>query len=243
LILPASPKVIADFVTAAEEASDDLSAIATVMVAPPMPFLPEEVHGELVVMAMMVHVGELAAGEAEMGRFRQLATPLVDGLQEMPYVGMFPPEDAGPPHPEAMSVRSLFSDEFALDDAEAVIDALRSSTAPMSVTQIRVLGGEVAPVPADATAFAHRDRSMIVNVAAAYENPVDRPQHEAWVDDLSGKLRRGAPGAYVNFLGDDSESAVREAYPARTWDRLVEVKTKYDEDNLFNSNHNIPPRA
>lgn len=243
LILPATPKVIADFVEVAEEASDELSVIAGVMVAPPMPFLPEEVHGEHVVFAVMAHAGDIATGETEVERFRKLATPLVDDVKAIPYPELFPPEEAGPPQPVAMSVRSLFSDGFTDDDAEAVVDAIRSSTAPMRITQIRVLGGAVARVPAEATAFAHRDRSMMVNVAAAYDDPTDRPEHDNWVNSLSGKLRRGEPGAYIGFLGDDSEAAVRDAYPPATWDRLVEVKTKYDGHNLFRSNHNIPPRT
>lgn len=84
---------------------------------------------------------------------------------------------------------------------------------------------------------------MILNVAAAYQEPGSRPEHETWVRDLSNRLATGAPGAaYLNFLGDDSPDAVRAAFPKATWERLVDVKTKYDQDNLFSSNHNIPPR-
>jgi FAD/FMN-containing dehydrogenase len=243
LVLPATPQVIADFVAAATEASDDLSAIAGIMVAPPMPFLPEEAHGQMVVVALMVHAGDIAAGEVEVDRFRRLSTPMHDGLKVMPYAEMFPPDEAGPPQPEAMSLRSVFSDEFALPEAEVVVDALRSSSAAMSVIQIRALGGAVSRIPNDATAFAHRNRPLVLNVAAAYESPSRRPEYEVWVGDLARKLRKGPAGSYLNFLGDDSETSVREVYPGETWDRLVEVKSKYDENNLFSSNHNIPPRA
>lgn len=238
VILPATPELITDFVTASLESSDDLSVITGIMVAPPMPFLPKEVHGELVVVGMMVHAGDTGVGEVEVDRFRKLATPLFDGLDVMPYTQMYS-EEGGPPQPAAMSVRSVFSDEFTIDDGEAVVEGLRSSTAAMSVTQIRVLGGEVARIPSDATAFAHRDRSMIVNVAAAYQDTSQRPGHEAWAEGLSSQLRQGAPGAYLNFLGDDSPTVVRNAYPSSTWERLIEVKRKYDPQNLFASNHNI----
>jgi FAD/FMN-containing dehydrogenase len=241
LILPATPQVIADLVALAIDASDDLSVIAGVMVAPPMPFLPEEVHGQLVVLALMVHAGHPTAGEIEVDRFRRLATPLHDDLGVMPYAGMFPGEEGGPPQPVAMSVRSVFSDEFTVSEAEILVDALRSSTASMTATQIRVLGGAVSRVPNEATAFAHRDRAMVINVAAAYENASRRPEYEAWVENLSGRLRNGEPGSYLNFLGDDSGPAVRQVYPGSTWDRLVEVKSKFDADNIFRSNHNIPP--
>jgi FAD/FMN-containing dehydrogenase len=243
VVLPATPQVIADFVAAATDASDDLSAIAGIMVAPPMPFLPEEAHGQMVVVALMVHSGDIAAGEVEVDRFRRLATPMHDDLKVMRYAEMFPPDEAGPPQPEAMSLRSVFSDEFTLPEAEVVVDALRSSNAAMSVIQIRVLGGAVSRIPNDATAFAHRSRAMVLNLAAAYESPSRRPEYEVWVEGLASKLRKGPAGSYVNFLGDDSEGAVREIYPGETWDRLVEVKSKYDENNLFSSNHNIPPPA
>ena len=241
LILPASPALVADFVSVSREASDDLSVVAGVAMAPPLPFLPPEVHGELIVMAFMVHAGSPETAEREVGRLRSLATPLVDGLETMRYPEIYADEDA--PHPAAMSVRSVFSDDLTIEDAEAAITALTSSTADMSVLQIRVLGGAVARIPNDATAFGHRHRAMILNVAAAYQDPGQRPEHDAWVEDLGEHLAGGSPGSYINFLGDDSPDTVRAAYPPATWQRLVDVKTKYDQDNLFSSNHNIAPRS
>jgi len=240
MILPANADLVAEFVTACQEATDDLSVVAGVAVAPPLPFLPEEVHGKLIVMGFMVHAGDAGVAERELGRFRSLATPLVDAVKPMRYPEIY--EDGEPPHPAAMSVRSVFSDALTVEDAGAAIDALTSATADMNVLQIRVLGGALARVPDDATAFGHRNRAMILNVAAAYQDPARRPEHEAWVGDLSSRLSDGEPGAYLNFLGDDSPEAVRAAFPPSTWERLVDVKTKYDQDNFFSSNHNIPPR-
>jgi len=240
MILPATPGLVAEFVTASQEATDDLSVVAGVALAPPLPFLPEEVHGKLIVMGFMVHAGDADTAERELGRFRSLATPLVDAVEPMRYPAIY--DDGEAPHPTAMSVRSVFSDALTVEDAGSAIDALTSSTADMSVLQIRVLGGAVARVSEDATAFGHRDRAMILNVAAAYEDAGRRPEHEAWVGDLSRRLAGGKPGAYLNFLGDDSPDAVRAAFHPETWERLVEVKTKYDQDNVFSSNHNIPPR-
>lgn len=241
-ILPATPQVITGIVNIAREASDDLSVIAGVFVAPPMPMIPAEAHGKLVAMVLMVHAGDLEKGQVEVGQFRKLAEPMAEDISVMPYTAMFA-EEEGPPPVEAMSIRSVFSDEFGLDDAEAVVEALPLSTGAMSVTQIRVLGGEVARIGDDATAFAHRGREMILNVAAAYEQAAERPDHEVWVTNLSEQLRKDTAGAYVNFAGDDSAGSVREVYPGATWDRLVEVKSKYDPENLFRSNHNIPPIA
>ncbi|HXV70069.1 MAG TPA: FAD-binding oxidoreductase [Acidimicrobiia bacterium] len=240
IILPATPETVANFVEIAENASDDMSAIAGVALAPPLPFLPAEVHGRLILLGVVVHAGPPEIGESEVGQIRKLATPLLDGIENIPYPAIYE-EEGGPPNPNAVSGRSFFSDEFSVDDAAAAIDALEVSTAPMSVIQLRVLGGAVARVPAETTAFAHRDRKMIVNVISGFDEVGDRPEHEEWVSATRQRLQHGEGGVYINFHADDSEAAVREAYPGSTWDRLVDVKTKYDQANLFSSNHNIPP--
>ena len=100
----------------------------------------------------------------------------------------------------------------------------------------------MARVPADATAFAHRERRIMVNVVAMYDaTPRSAPEHEAWVAGLAGELSRGDPGAYAGFLGDEGEERVRAAYPGATWERLAAVKATYDPENVFRLNQNIPP--
>jgi FAD/FMN-containing dehydrogenase len=111
----------------------------------------------------------------------------------------------------------------------------------MAVTQLRVLGGAMARVPADATAFAHRQGRIMANVAAIFERADERPLHESWVNALTAELDQGDPGAYVGFLGDEGEERVRAAYPGSTWARLAAVKALYDPHNLFRLNQNIPP--
>jgi len=130
----------------------------------------------------------------------------------------------------------------AIDHAAAVtiVERLESSTAQMPVTQIRVLGGAMARVPNDATAFAHRDRRLMMNAVALYGDPAERATHEAWVDAFVEAVQRGPVGAYVNFLGDEGEARVRQAYPAATWERLAEIKGRHDPTNLFRLNQNVP---
>ena len=111
----------------------------------------------------------------------------------------------------------------------------------MPATQLRVLGGAMARVPAEATAFAHRHRRIMVNVAAMYGNPAEAAEHETWVIDFAAALRQGDFDAYVNFLGDDGKDRIRDAYPGATWDRLVAIKTRYDPTNVFRLNQNITP--
>jgi FAD/FMN-containing dehydrogenase len=112
----------------------------------------------------------------------------------------------------------------------------------MAVAQIRVLGGAMARVPAEATAFAHRGSRIMVNVAALYGSPDEAAEHELWVRAFTAALRQGEGGAYVNFLGDEGEARIREAYPGSTYERLAEIKQRYDPTNLFRLNQNIPPR-
>ena len=112
----------------------------------------------------------------------------------------------------------------------------------MSVAQIRVLGGAMAEVPDDATAFAHRTKPIMVNVAAVYQALDEATVHQSWVTEFAAALNP-VYGAYVNFLGDEGSARVREAYPGPTWDRLAVIKARYDPTNLFRLNENIPPEA
>jgi FAD/FMN-containing dehydrogenase len=241
LLLPATPDVIASFVEAAESAPEELSAIANIMVAPPMPFVPAEQHGELVIMAMLVHAGPSEDGERAVEPFRSLATPIADLLRPIPYPEMFQAEE-GDFRPLAVG-RTLFLDSVDRGVAEDVVDHLRGSTAQMPVVQLRVLGGAMARVPSDATAFAHRTSRIMAAVAALYATPEEGPIHTAWADEGVAKLRQSDAGAYVNFLGDEDEASVRAAYPGMTWERLAEIKRRYDPTNLFRLNQNIPPAS
>jgi FAD/FMN-containing dehydrogenase len=239
LLLPGTPDVIAGVIAEAEAAPEELSVIANVMPAPPMPFVPAEHHGKIAVMALVAYTGDVEAGQKVVGRLRALATPLADMVRPIPYPELYPPDEEGY-HPTG-AVRSFFMDSFDLSTAETIVENLNASTAMMRVVQLRVLGGASARVPSDSTAYAHRDRKIMANVAALYQNPAEAPTHEAWATPFAEALRQGTPGVYVNFLSDPSEEGVREAYPGATWDRLRQIKTRYDPTNLFRLNHNIPP--
>jgi FAD/FMN-containing dehydrogenase len=239
LILPATAEVVRGFVAEAEAAPEELSSIANIMPAPPMPFLPEDQHGKLIVMATMCYAGPPEAGERVLAPFRALATPLADMLETMPYSGIYPPEDEDF-HPLAAS-HTMFVDTIGHAEAETILDFLSTSTAMMSAAQLRVLGGAMARVPSDATAFAHRESRIMVNLAAIYETADEAGPHEAWIRRFADAIRQRDHGAYVNLLGDEGEDRIRAAYPGSTWDRLRAIKAKYDPANLFRLNQNIPP--
>ena len=239
LMLPASPEVVAAFIAQAQAAPEELSTIANIMPAPPLPFVPPAQHGRLVVMALMAYAGEVEAGERAIAPFRVIASPIVDLLRPMPYPQLYPPED-GSYHPTTVGT-TMFIDRVDQGVAETILERLEASDAAVRVAQLRVLGGAMARVPAEATAFAHRTSRIMVNLAAFYDGPQDRAVRQAWVADFAAALRQGDAGAYVNFLGDEGEARVRDAYPGPTWDRLVEIKRRYDPTNLFRLNQNIPP--
>ncbi len=239
LILPATPATIAGFIAAAEAAPEELSTIANVMPAPPMPMVPEADHGKLIIMALVTYAGDTEAGQRALAPFRALATPIADMLHPMPYADIYMP-DGDDYHPLAYS-RTMFMDRVDLPVAELIVDHLDASDAAMKVAQLRVLGGAMARVPADATAFAHRGSRIMVNLATFYEGPEDFDRRAAWVNEFVMLLRQSDDGAYVNFLADEGDERIRAAYPGSTWDRLAAVKAKYDPTNLFRRNQNIPP--
>jgi FAD/FMN-containing dehydrogenase len=241
LFLPATADTVAGFIAAAEAAPEELSTIANVMPAPPMPFLPEEIHGQLIIFGILCYAGDKHAGERAIAPFRALATPLADLVKAMPYPEIYPPEDESY-RPKAIN-RTLFVDHIDRGVAQTILDTLAGSDASMRVAQLRVLGGAAARVPNEATAYAHRDSKILVNVASFYEGPEDHDRRERWVTDFADRLKGDDHGAYVNFIGDEGQDRVRDAYPGATWDRLTQIKARYDPTNLFRLNQNIPPRA
>jgi FAD/FMN-containing dehydrogenase len=241
LLLPATAETISGFVAAAEAAPEELSAIANVMPAPPLPFVPADQHGRLVIMATLAYAGDVEAGQRALAPFRALATPLADLVRPMPYPEIYPPEEEGGFPLAGRVLRTMFVDALDRDDAEAIVQHLEASTAPIRVAQLRVLGGAMARVPAEATAFAHRASRLMVNLAAAYERPGEAEVHQAWVDRYAAALGDGDARAYVNFLGDEGQARIRQAYPGSTWKRLAAIKARYDPTNLFHRNQNIPP--
>jgi FAD/FMN-containing dehydrogenase len=237
LLLPASAEVVAGFLSQLQDAPDELSAIVNVMPCPPMPFVPAEHHGELAVMALVCWSGAPEEADAVLAPFRALAEPLADLVRPVAYPELFPPADPEY-HPTAVA-RTLLLDHVDLPLAERVVERLRDLDG-MRVVQLRALGGAIARVAADATAYAHRSSRLMGNVAA-FVTDDDRARRAEWVEGTVALLDQGDAGVCVNFLGDEGPDRVRAAYPGATWDRLAAVKATYDPGNLFRRNQNVPP--
>ena len=241
MVLPATPAVITGFVAAAQAAPDALGSIAMVLPAPPAPFIPEAHRNSLVLFAFMAFAGSDAEAEKALAPFRALATPLFDAVKPGPFLSLYEGEGGSPPGlPE---LRTLFVDRIGEDAAQTIAGFLTESDSPMRAVQIRVLGGAINRVGVRETAYAHRNSQIMLNLVNFYADETDRPRRRKWVEDLMAALRQGDEGAYVNFLGPESPQRVRAAYPGATWDRLRQIKRRYDPENVFRRNQNIPPAA
>jgi FAD/FMN-containing dehydrogenase len=239
LVLPATAETVTAFLAACEAAPDELTVIANVMNCPPVPFLPEEVHGRLVIFATVCCLGDPGAAAAAVAPLRAVGEPIADLVRPVRYPELFPPEDPDV-HPTPVG-RTSYVDTLGLEDAATLVDRLASCDATFRVAQLRVLGGAIARVPNDATAYAHRASRVMISIVAFYEGEEDRARRLAWVEEVSAALPQGDTGAYVNFMLDEGPERVHAAYPGATWDRLASVKATYDPENLFRHNHNVPP--
>jgi FAD/FMN-containing dehydrogenase len=239
LMLPATADVIHSFIALSEAAPEELSTIANVMPAPPMPFVPAEHHGKLVIFGMLCYAGPVEAGERAVAPFKALATPIIDMVKPGRYPEMYPPDDESY-HPVGAN-HTMFIDSVDRGVADTIVEQLGATDAMLRVAQLRVLGGAMARVPVEATAFAHRRSRIMVNVAALCERPDQVALYEPWVNGFGAALKQSDAGAYVNFLTDEGPARVRAAYPGPTWDRLTAIKRRYDPTNLFRLNQNIPP--
>jgi FAD/FMN-containing dehydrogenase len=222
-------------------APDELTTLVNLLTGPPAPFLPEEWHGRPLVAVIGMHVGSPDAAERDLQPLRGIATPVADLFGPMPYVAMQSLIDPlwGPgahSYMKAGYLRGL--DDQAID---ALVAQHASVTSPKTEIHIQQLGGAVARVAPDATAFGDRSAPFILNIVAGtftadgYDEAVDWAQatHAAVAPALTG-------GTYVNFLSSEGDARVRAAYgPA--YERLAALKDEYDPTNLFSLNQNVKP--
>ena len=242
LFMPPTREVLRSLGPIAASAPEGLSTIASLMAAPPAPFIPAELHGKPTLAIMFVFDGDTEAGQAAIEPFRQVATPMAELVMPMPYPGIYKLlEAAERPGPGAH--RSLFLDN--LDDAtiDTILEHTAVATSPATMTQIRILGGAMARVPAGATAFAHRAAGVMITILTPFEDPAEAPIHQAFTQAYHEALSPRSIGVYSNFLEAEGEARVHEAYPELTYRRLARVKRDYDPNNLFRLNQNIRPAA
>ena len=242
VFLPATAEAVKALVLVAAAAPEELSTISFLMRIPPAPFVPAELIGTPSLVVMFVWAGDPAEGQTALAPFRAIAQPLIDMAMPMPYPGIYQFTAAGEQRGFAVHA-SRFVTELDDEAIEAMVAATAAPTSPMAMVQLRVLGGAMARVRADATAFAHRDAPVMATVILPFQDPESEPAQRAWADGVFQALAAKDAGVYSNFLEEEGEARIRAAYPNGTYERLADVKRRYDPTNLFRLNQNIRPAA
>lgn len=226
-----------------DNASDEVTAWCVLRKAPPLPFLPEEVHGTPVVVLAVMYAGDMAAGEAALAPLRAIGSPIADVIGPNPFVGW---QQAFDPllEPGARNYWKTHDFDALSDD---LIDTVLERVAELPDAQSEVffahLGGAQARVPDDATAYQGRSAAFLMNVHGRWSDAADDERCVAWCRELFRAATPFATGeAYVNFMTEEEGSRVSEAYGS-SYARLVALKDRYDPGNLFRMNQNVAPSA
>ena len=243
LVLPATQEVVRGYLEYSAQAPDELSTMGTITHAPEAPFISADHVGDNVLLILAAWTGDPAEADAAYAPLRALAEPVADTIGEIPYPAIFQyMEWAEQPH--GHSIRMMFADEIpdaAIDDCIASIE---NASSPVSGIHFRGLGGQLARIPESSAAFAHRQRRYFVAVLGIwFDRDDDASIHHAWTENIWSKISHLREGVYVNFLEREGEARVREAYPDTVYERLAEVKARWDPENVFQANQNVRPAA
>jgi FAD/FMN-containing dehydrogenase len=233
----AATEVLGFYRELTSSASDDLTAYAGLIHAP---------DGATKLVAIVVcHVGSPEEAEKELAPLLAFGSPALSQVGPMPYTAVNAMLDAGYPYGSLNYWKSSFMDELTDPAIEVLIDRFGKTKGPMTAFLLEHVHGAATRVPESATAFPHRTPGFNVLIPSVWLDPADTDENIRWTRESHAALRPHLrAGRYVNYLGaDDTGDAVARAAYGNNFDRLVDVKTKYDPTNLFRLNLNIPPRA
>ncbi|MEC5404382.1 FAD-binding oxidoreductase [Paraburkholderia sp. MPAMCS5] len=226
---------------AAEQMPDDLSVWAVLRLAPPLPFLPADVHGKPVIIFAMCYTGPTANGPSAVAQVRTFGTPVGEHLGEMPFAAW---QQAFDPLLTPGSRNYWKSHNLASID-DGLIDALLQSIDNLPSPQCEIFFGQIGAqtqrVPVSATAYSSRDTHYAMNVHSRWEDAADDERCIGWARAFFDAAAPFALGSvYVNFMTQEEGARVADAY-GPNYERLVAVKSRYDPHNLFCHNQNIRP--
>jgi FAD/FMN-containing dehydrogenase len=242
-LLEDAPEVLRFYREFIAAAPDELTTIFELSVAPPAPFLPEEVHGKQIVMMGACYAGAPDEGAEVVRPLKQFGRPIVDLLEPKPYTALQSMFDPMVPHGWHRYWKSVELPPLTDTAIDTLVEHAPAVTSPKSYCIVFQLGGALARVSEGETAFSQRDAAHNVNINAVWtEDDPDAERHVAWARGLFDAIQPHAGGrVYVNFLGEEGGNRVRQAYGARNYERLVELKRSYDPTNFFRLNQNIVP--
>jgi FAD/FMN-containing dehydrogenase len=223
------------------EAPDDLSVWVLLRKAPPLPFLPRAMHGAGIIVLALLYAGPPENGEALIKPLRRFGTPAGEHVGVMPYTAWQKAFDTL----LAPGARNYWKSHNLTELPDGLFDTVTAYGDTLPTPQCEIffgaIGGATCRPSPNAMAYAHRGTRFILNVHARWESPDDDQRCTAWARDFfQASTPFAGPGVYVNFLTADETDRVRAAY-GRNYDRLAEIKQRYDPDNLFSANHNIAP--
>jgi FAD/FMN-containing dehydrogenase len=198
--------------------------------------------GAPIVAFVPAFAGDAAAGEAAVAGYRAMGAPIADMVGPMPYIALQHMLDEGFPTGAHNYWRSSFLTGLPDEAIEIIVAGANAAPSPRNSVLVEHLGGAVARVGNDETAFDHRDAEYNFLIVAVWTDPADAEENIAWARDLWDRMQPFARGAYVNYLGvGDGVERVRAGYSPEKYERLSALKRQYDPDNLFRRNQNILP--
>ncbi len=241
--IDAAPELLRDFRRICDQAEDELTVWAVLRKAPPLPFLPPEWHGREVLIFAACYAGDMSDGEKAMKELRSLGKPIVDVISPHPFTGWQAAFD--PLLTPGMRNYWKSHDFIELSDPaiDIVLKAVGNLPDAASEVFIAHIGGAMARVAGNATAFPQRDAHFVMNVHTRWQDKAKDKACIDWARDIFAKTAQFSAGSvYINFVPDDEPGRLVEAY-GTNMDRLVAIKSKYDPQNLFRVNHNILPEG
>lgn len=238
----AAHEVLDAVVSFGADAPRETGLTAALVSAPPAPFVPPDLVGAPIVSVAAAHIADPAEGESLLAPLRRLGPVLADTFGATRYVDLQQLFDEGAPHGLQTYTRSDFLGQLDDDAVGRLVAHGTTPSSPMNQVLLRRLGGRIADVPAEDTAFGLRDAEHLLMIVSAWTDPAaDRAPHVDWTRRTWHATRPWASGTYVNHLADEGPERVREAYLPQTWTRLTELKRRMDPENVFALNQNIPP--
>lgn len=235
------PDVDRPFAELTASAPHELTAMAAFITAPPAPFVPADLQGRSAIAIVACHTGDARDGEAELARLRRIGPPAADLFEPMPYTALQSMLDAGAPGGLRNYWKSGYLRTLEPDFLDHLVEPSVSAPSPLTQVHLHYMGGAVARVPSDQTAFANRDAAFALNLVATWDEPRADDANVAWVRRTWEDLGPWTSGVYVNFLGSEGDDRVRAAYGEATYGRLAELKRRYDPENVFHLNQNVRP--
>jgi FAD/FMN-containing dehydrogenase len=227
-----------------QSASDDISSFAILWHAPEIEEIPAEHHGVPIVVYLAMYAGDAVEGEAALQSLRDYGSPIADLSGRTPYLGVQRFFDADyPAHEMRYYWKSRYLNELSAEAMDALIRLNEASPSHQSTLDVWQLGGALSRVPPQNTAFGDRSAPYLIGIEANWERPEDDAACIDWGREAFRALEPfSSDREYFNFPGlyEESDKSVRNTFGANLG-RLQSVKRKYDPDNLFRLNHNIPP--